>query len=75
MSKTSGRAIFLIILFSVLQYFVFVVVSCYAFALFTGAFIATSSPENKIAYKTFFALKIRLVIMARLLCFVAQILK
>ena len=40
---------------------------------FTGTFIATPSPEKKIAYKTFFVLKERLAIIWRLLCFVAQI--
>ena len=40
---------------------------------FTGTFIATPSPETKIACKTF-ALKERLAIIGRLLCFVAQIL-
>ena len=41
---------------------------------FTGTFIATPSPEKKIAYKTFFVLKKRLAIIGRLLCLVAQIL-
>ena len=49
--KTRGRASFLITLFQFLQYYVFVVLSGDAF--FTGTFIATSSPEKKIAYKTF----------------------
>ena len=40
---------------------------------FTGTFIATPSPEKKIAYKTFFVLKERLAI-GRFLCLVAQIL-
>jgi hypothetical protein len=40
---------------------------------FTGTFIATPSPEKKIAYKTFFALKDRSAIIGRLLCLVAQI--
>ena len=75
MFKTSGRASFLIILFQFLQYYVFVVLSGDAFALFfTGTFIATPSPEKKIAYKTFFVLKERLAIIGRLLCLVAQIL-
>ena len=34
---------------------------------FTGTFIATPSPEKKIAYKTFFVLKERLAIIGRLL--------
>ena len=55
MFKTSGRASFLIILFQFLQYYVFVVLSCDVFALFTGTFIATPLPEKKIAYKIFFA--------------------
>ena len=38
MFKTSRRALFLIILFQFLQYYVFVVLSCDAFALFTGTF-------------------------------------
>jgi hypothetical protein len=41
---------------------------------FTGTFIATPSPEKKIAYKTFFAPKDRFAIIVRLLCLVAQIL-
>ena len=74
MFKTSGRASFLIIVFQFLQYYVFVVLSGDAFALFTGTFIATPSSEKKIAYKTFFVLKERLAIIGRLLCLVAQIL-
>ena len=71
MFKTSGRASFLIILFQFLQYYVFVVM---LLPFFTGTFIATPSPEKKIAYKTFFVLKERLAIIGRLLCLVAQIL-
>ena len=41
---------------------------------FTGTFIATPSPEKKIAYKTFFVLKERLGNYWDLLCLVAQIL-
>ena len=41
---------------------------------FTSNFIAISSPEKKIAHKTFFVLKERLAIIGRLLCLVAQIL-
>ena len=74
MFKTSGRASFLILLFQFLQYYVFVVLSGDAFAFFHDTFIATLSPEKKIAYKTFFALKERLAIIGRLLCSVAQIL-
>ena len=40
---------------------------------FIGTFIATPSPEKKIAYKTFFVLKERLAIIWRLLCLVALI--
>ena len=40
----------------------------------TSTFIATPSPEKKIAYKTFIALKDRLAISEHLLCLVAQIL-
>jgi hypothetical protein len=62
------------ILFQCLKYYVFVVLPSDTFALFTGTLIATSSPEKKIAYKTFFALKDRLTIIGRLLCLLAQIL-
>ena len=41
---------------------------------FTGTFIATPSPEKKIAYIAFFVLKEHLAIIGRLLCLVAQIL-
>ena len=75
MFKTSGRASFLIILFLFLQYYVFVVLSGDAFALFHWhTFIATPSLEKKIAYKTFFVLKEHLAIIGCLLCLVAQIL-
>ena len=75
MFKTSGRASFLIIRFQFLQYYVFVVLSgVMLLPFFTGTFIATPSPEKKIAYKTFFVLKERLAIIGRLLCLVAQIL-
>ena len=40
----------------------------------TGTFIATPSPEKKIAYQIFLALKDRLAIIGRLLCLAAQIL-
>ena len=73
MFKTSGRASFLIILFQFLQYYVFVVLSSDAFSPALN-FIVTPSPATKIAYQTFFALKERLAIIGRLLCFVAQIL-
>ena len=73
MFKTSDRALFLIILFQFLQYYVFVVLSGDALHFFTGTFIGTPSPEKKIAYKTFFVLKERLAIIGRLLCLVAQI--
>ena len=67
MFKTFGKASFLIILFQFPQYYVFVVLSCDALncPFFTGIFIATPSPEKKIAYKTFFALKERLAIIGR----------
>jgi hypothetical protein len=68
MLKTSDRASFLIILFQFLKYYVFVVLPSDTFALFHGHFY---SPEKKIAYKTFFALKDRLAIIGRLLCLVA----
>ena len=71
MFKTSGRAPFLIILFQFLQYYVFVVLSLDVFAFYTVTFIATPSPEKKLTYKTFFALKERLAIIGHLLCFVA----
>ena len=54
MFKTSDRASFLIIFFRLLQYFVFVVLNGDVFLpFFIGNFIATPSPEKKIAYKTF----------------------
>ena len=70
MFKTSGRASFLIILFSFfsttsLQYFPVMLLP-----FSTGTFIATPSPEKKIAYKTFFVFKERLAIIGRLLCLV-----
>ena len=74
MFKTSGRASFLIILFQCLQYYVFVVLSGDAFALFHWQnFIAIPSPEKKIACKTFFVLQERLAIIGHLLCLVAKI--
>ena len=69
MFKTSGRALFLIILLQILQYFPVMLLP-----FFTGTFITTPSPEKKIAYKTFFALKDSLAIIGCLLCLVAQIL-
>ena len=75
MFKTIGRASFLIILFQFLLYCVFAVLSGHG-CFFTGtkSFIASPSPEKKTVYRTFFALKERLAIIGRLLCFVAQIL-
>ena len=70
MFKTNARASFLIILFQFLQHYVFVALSGDVF--FTGTFIATLSPEKKIAYKLFFAFKERSAIIGRFLCFVAQ---
>ena len=74
MFKTSGRASFLIILFQFLQYYVFVVLSGDAFALFHWHFYCDSFTREEIAYKTFFVLKERLAIIGGLLCLVAQIL-
>ena len=74
MFKTSDRASFLIILFRLFQYYVFVVLSGDVFFTFSiSNFVATASPEQKIAHQTFFALKDRLAIICRLLCLVAQI--
>jgi hypothetical protein len=56
------------------MYYLFVVRPSDTLPFFTGTFIATPLPEKKIAYKTFFSLKDRLVIIGRLLCLVAQIL-
>ena len=54
MFKTSDRASFLIIFFRLLQYYVFEVLNGDVFLpFFIGTFIATPSPEQKIAYKTF----------------------
>ena len=74
MFKTSGRALFLIILFPFLQYYVFVVLSGDAFALFHRHFYCDSFTRERIAYKTYFAHKERLAIIGRLLSLVAQIL-
>ena len=38
---------------------------------YTGTYIATPSPEKKIAYQTYLALKDRLATIERLLCLVA----
>ena len=75
MFKTSGRASFLIIPFQFLQYYVFVVLSGDAFALFSLALLLRLLHQRRrFAYKTFFVLKERLAIIGRLLCLVAQIL-
>ena len=75
MFKTSGRASFLIILFLLLQNYVFVVLSGDVLLPFsTDNFIATPSLEKKIAYQTYLALKDRLATTGRLLCLVGQIL-
>ena len=74
MFKTSGRASFLIILFQFLQYYVFVVLSGDAFALFHWHFYCDSFTTEEDCIKTFFVLKERLAIIGRLLCLVAQIL-
>ena len=59
--KSAGSTcLYTVILFQFLQY--------------DSTFIATPSPEKKIAYKTFFVLKECLAIIGRLLCLVAQIL-
>ena len=74
MFKTSDRASFLIC-FRLLQYYMSLQsfpVMCLPFS--TSTFIATPSPEKKIAYQTFLALKDRLTIIGRLLCLVAKIL-
>ena len=69
MFKTSGRASFLIILFQFLQYYVFVVLSGDAFALFHWHFYCDSFTREEDCI-----LKERLAIIGRLLCLVAQIL-
>ena len=71
---TSDRASFLIILFQFIQNHVLVVFMVMLLPFSTSAFIATPSPEKKIAYKTFFALKDRFAITSRLLWLMAQIL-
>ena len=74
MVKTSGKASLLITIFQFLQYFVFVGLYSDVVSFFTGTCTATPSPEKKIAYKTFFALKDRFAIIGPLLCLVAKIL-
>ena len=73
MVKTRGRASFLIILFQSIQFYVFVVLSCDAFALFYRRFYCDFSTREEDCIKPFFSLKERLAIIGRLLCFVAQI--
>ena len=51
MFKTSVRASYLIILLQFLQYYVFVVLSGDAFALFASISIVTPSPEKTFAYE------------------------
>ena len=65
---------FLIVFFQFLQYHIFVVFPSNTFALFADNCIATLSLEKKIAYKTFFALNVRLAITGILLFLVAHIL-
>ena len=73
MFKTSDSASFLIIFFRLLQYYVFVVLYGDVLPFSIGTFIATPSPEKKIAYQTYLALKDRLAIIGRLLCLEAQV--
>ena len=73
MYKIIYRASILIFLW-LLKYVVFAVLSGDVLPFFTGTFIATPSPEKKIACQTFLALKERLTIIGRLLCLVAEIL-
>ena len=68
MFKTSGRASFLIILFQVLQYYVFVELSDDAFVLFHWHFYCDSFTREEDCLQTFFVLKERLAIIGRLLC-------
>ena len=74
MFKTSDRASFLIIClgFSSTMSLWYFPVMFLPFS--TGTFIETPSPEKKIAFQTFLALKDHLAIIGRLLCLVAQIL-
>ena len=76
MFKTSDRTSLLIILFQFIQNYIrHCSTLCDVFLPFsTSTFIATPSPEKKIAYKTFFALKDRLATFGCLMCLVAQIL-
>ena len=74
MFKTSGRASFLIILFQFLQYYVFVVLSCDALALFHWHFYCDSFTREEDCIQNLLVLKERLAIIGRLLCLVAQIL-
>ena len=70
MFKTSGRASFLLILFQFLQYYVFVVLSSDAFALFHWHFYCDSFTREDCIQN----LLCTLAIIGCLLCLVAQIL-
>ena len=74
MFKTSGRASFLIILFQFLQYYVFVVLSGDAFALFQWQFYCDSFTREEDCIQNLLCTKECLAIIGRLLCLVAQIL-
>ena len=66
---------FLIVFFQFLQYHIFVVFFSNTFALFlTGTCIAMPSPQKKIAYKTVFALNMRLAITGLSLFLMAHVL-
>ena len=73
MFKTSDWASFLIILFLFLQYYVFKVLSPDTLLFSNNTFIATPSPEKKIAYKTVIAPNDHLTNIWRSLCLVAKI--
>ena len=74
MFKTSDRASFLIIFFGFSSTISLQCITVMLVAFSIGTFIATPSPEKKIAYQTFLALKDRLAIIGRQLCLEVQIL-
>ena len=74
MFKTSGKASFLIIFFQFLQYYVFVVLSGDAFALFHWHFYCDSFTREEDCIQNLLCTQERLAIIGRLLCLVAQIL-
>ena len=74
MFKTSGRASFLIILFQFLQYYVFVVLSGDAFALFHWHFYCDSFTREEDCIQNLLCTQEHLAIIGCLLCLVAQIL-